>query len=75
MIIHFLCIVQVIRTARYFNNASQPNGQTLRIVSVNIPESSAFDTDSEVPVAFSACHIRVTVINEPDSPMVNLPER
>lgn len=72
MIIHFLCIVQVIRTARYFNNASQPNGQTLRIVSVDIPDSSAFDTD--VPVAFSACHIRVTVINEPDSPMVNLPE-
>lgn len=66
---------QVMRTAQYFNNRSQPNDRETRRVSITIPEVSTFITD--LPLAsrtFSACEIEVNVVNVPDSPMVDLPE-
>lgn len=65
---------QVIRTARYFNSQSQPNGQAVRSVSVSIPDGSVFVTDTPLDSrVFLPCAVRIVVVNTPDSPMVNLP--
>lgn len=52
------------RTMKYFNNLTEPNGQLQRVVNITL--------DRILP--FQPCTITVDVLNIPDPPVIHLPE-